>query len=191
MSSFTTLTGQLLIAMPQMDDPHFEHSVVYLFAHDAQDGAMGIIINKVIDDLTEEALYEHLKIEPQSEALSLARQRVHFGGPVGTEMGFVLHSADYREDSTAGIGNDFALTTSFAVLRAMSKGEGPRQHILALGYAGWGPGQLEAEIQSNGWLLVDADAGLVFDGDDNAKWTRALAKLGVKPEMLTGGAGRA
>src|ERR1700744_237360 len=142
--------GQLLIAMPQMDDPRFEHSVVYLFAHGEQEGAMGIIVNKTIDDLTEDEVYEHLKIEP----LNGVGGRVHFGGPVQTELGFVLHSAEYSETGTAGLADGFALTTSFDILRAMSKGEGPRQHILALGYAGWGPGQLEAEIQDNGWLLV-------------------------------------
>ena len=182
-----SLTGQLLIAMPQMEDPRFEHSVVYLFAHGEEEGAMGIIVNKTIDNLTEDEVYQHLKIEP----LAGVGQRVHFGGPVGTELGFVLHSAEYREESTAGIGNGFALTTSFDILRAMSKGQGPRQHILALGYAGWGPGQLEAEIKANGWLLVDAETGLVFDADDAGKWSQALAKLGVKPEMLSAGAGRA
>ncbi|HUO02675.1 MAG TPA: YqgE/AlgH family protein [Rhizomicrobium sp.] len=184
-----SLTGQLLIAMPQMEDPRFEHSVVYLFAHSEKDGAMGIIVNKTIGELTEEEVYEHLEIEPSVEA---GRARpVHFGGPVGTELGFVLHSGDYRETGTAGLAHGFALTTSFDILRAMSKGKGPRQHILALGYAGWGPGQLEAEIQDNGWLLVEADTGLVFGPDDGSKWSQALAKLGVKPEMLAGRAGQA
>jgi putative transcriptional regulator len=180
------LTGQLLIAMPQMEDPRFEHSVVYLFSHSGEEGAMGIIINKTIEGLTEGELFAHLKIEP---AVSL--QPVHFGGPVDAELGFVLHSAEYREEGTVGIGDDFALTTSFDVLRAMSKGVGPRRRLLALGYAGWGPGQLEAEIQGNGWLVVAADTDLVFAADDSGKWRSALAKLGVKPEMLSAGVGRA
>lgn len=184
-----SLTGQLLIAMPQMEDPRFEHSVVYLFAHSGEEGAMGIIVNKTIEELTEDELYEQLEIEPLIE--TRAARPVHFGGPVGTELGFVLHSAEYREETTAGLAGGFALTTSFDILRAMSKGIGPRQHILALGYAGWAPGQLEAEIQDNGWLLVDADTGLVFEADDGSKWQRALAKLGVKPEMLAGGSGQA
>jgi putative transcriptional regulator len=181
------LTGQLLIAMPQMEDPRFEHSVVYLFSHSEEEGAMGIIINKTIEGLTKGELFAHLKIE--GTAVSL--QPVHFGGPVDAELGFVLHSAEYREEGTVGIGDDFALTTSFDVLRAMSKGEGPRRNLLALGYAGWGPGQLEAEIQANGWLVVAADIDLVFAADDGGKWRRALAKLGVKPEMLSSGVGRA
>jgi putative transcriptional regulator len=181
------LTGQLLIAMPQMEDPRFEHSVVFLFSHGVEEGAMGVIINKTIDELTEGELFAHLEIKAAKPSL----QPVHFGGPVGTELGFVLHSAEYREKGTVGIGDDFALTTSFDVLKAISRGEGPRRRILALGYAGWGPGQLEAELQDNGWLLVAADTDLVFAADDNAKWQRALAKLGVKPEMLSGGVGRA
>ena len=183
----SVLTGQLLIAMPQMEDPRFEHSVVYLFSHSQDEGAMGVIINKTIEDLTEGELFAHLEIAQAAPSL----QPVHFGGPVGTELGFVLHSAEYREEGTVGIGDDFALTTSFDVLRAMSKGNGPRRRLLALGYAGWGPGQLEAELQANGWLVVAADTDLVFAADDGAKWNRALAKLGVKPEMLSGGVGRA
>ncbi len=143
------LTGQLLIAMPQMEDPRFEHSVVYLFSHSNEEGAMGIIINKTIDTLTEGELFAHLKLAGKAPS----PKPVHFGGPVSSELGFVLHSAEYREEGTVGIGGDFALTTSFAVLKAMSKGEGPRRRLLALGYAGWGPGQLEAEIQANGWLV--------------------------------------
>jgi putative transcriptional regulator len=181
------LTGQLLIAMPQMEDPRFEHSVVFLFSHSVEEGAMGVIVNKTINELTEGELFAHLKIKAAAPSL----QPVHFGGPVGTELGFVLHSAEYREKGTVAIGEDFALTTSFDVLKAISRGEGPRRRILALGYAGWGPGQLEAELQDNGWLLVAADTDLVFAADDNAKWQRALAKLGVKPEMLSGGVGRA
>lgn len=181
------LTGQLLIAMPQMEDPRFEHSVVYLFSHSEEEGAMGVIINKTIDALTQGELFAHLQIEGAAPSL----QPVHFGGPVGAELGFVLHSPEYREEGTVGIGDDFALTTSFDVLKAMSKGEGPRRRLLALGYAGWGPGQLETEIQANGWLLVAADTDLVFAADDGGKWRRALAKLGVKPEMLSAGVGRA
>jgi putative transcriptional regulator len=183
----SSLTGQLLIAMPQMEDPRFEHSVVFLFSHSAEEGTMGVIINKTIEELTEGELFAHLKIEGAGPSL----RRVHFGGPVGTELGFVLHSTEYREKGTVGIGDGFALTTSFDVLKAMSRGGGPLRHILALGYAGWSPGQLEAELQDNGWLMVAADADLVFAADDNAKWNQALAKLGVKPEMLSGGVGRA
>ena len=183
-----SLTGQLLIAMPQMEDPRFEHSVVYLFAHSEEDGAMGIIINKVLEDVTEAEIYAQLKFAAAPPGPARA---VHFGGPVQTGLGFVLHSPDYREAATAELGAGFALTTTLGILSAMSKGEGPRQRILALGYAGWAPEQLEAEIQANGWLLVGADTGLMFDTDDGSKWQRALAKLGISPEMLSGETGRA
>jgi putative transcriptional regulator len=116
---------------------------------------------------------------------------VHFGGPVDPGRGFVLHSADYREEGTLEIADEFAMTATLDILRAMGKGEGPSRCLLALGYAGWAPGQLDAEIHANGWLSVAADATLVFDADDDSKWQRALAKLGVSPEMLSGEAGHA
>jgi putative transcriptional regulator len=185
----SSLTGQLLVAMPQMQDPRFARSVVYLCAHSEEAGAMGLVVNKTIDALTVDELYTHLKIEPVTRANR--PQPVHFGGPVDQGRGFVLHSADYREEGTLDIGDQFAMTATLDILRAMSKGAGPRQCLLALGYAGWAPGQLDAEIQANGWLSVAADAELVFDPDDDGKWVRALAKLGVSPEMLSGEAGHA
>jgi putative transcriptional regulator len=182
-----SLTGQLLVAMPQMSDPFFDHSVVYLCAHGQEDGAMGLVINKKLDTLTIDELYAQLKIEPAVPS----NRPVHFGGPVAPGQGFVLHSPDYREDSTVSIGDEFAMTATIDILYAQSKGEGPRHGLVALGYAGWGPGQLEAEIGANGWLLVAADTSLVFDTNDDGKWQRALAKLGVSPEMLSGESGRA
>jgi putative transcriptional regulator len=186
----TSLTGQLLVAMPQMQDPRFARSVVYLCAHSGEAGAMGLVVNKPIDALTIDELYAHLKIEPARQIANRPKP-VHFGGPVDPGRGFVLHSADYREEGTLEIGEDFAMTATLDILRAMGKGEGPRQCLLALGYAGWSPGQLDAEIQANGWLSVAADAELVFGDDDDFKWQRALAKLGVSPEMLSADAGHA
>ena len=185
----TSLTGQLLVAMPQMQDPRFARSVVYLCAHSEDAGAMGLVVNKRIDALTIDELYTHLKIEPARRANR--PQPVHFGGPVDPGRGFVLHSPDYHEDGTLGIGDEFAMTATLDILRAMGKGEGPRQCLLALGYAGWAPGQLDAEIQANGWLSVPADADIVFGEADDQKWQRALAKLGVSPEMLSTDAGHA
>ena len=184
----TSLTGQLLVAMPQMQDPRFARSVVYLCAHSGEAGAMGLVVNKTIEALTIDELYAHLKIEPVRSNRPLP---VHFGGPVDPGRGFVLHSADYREEGTLGIGGEFAMTATLDILRAMGKGEGPRQSLLALGYAGWAPGQLDAEIHANGWLSVPADADLVFDEPDDSKWQRALAKLGVSPSMLSTDAGHA
>ena len=184
----SSLTGQLLVAMPQMQDPRFARSVVYMCAHSEEAGAMGLVVNKTIDALTLDELCSHLNIEPAR--LNQSRP-VHFGGPVDPGRGFVLHSADYREEGTLEIDGGFAMTATIDILRAMSKGEGPRQTLLALGYAGWAPGQLDAEIQANGWLSVAADAGLVFGEADERKWERALAKLGVSPSMLSGDAGHA
>ena len=184
-----SLTGQLLVEMPQLSDPFFARSVVYLCAHSEDDGAMGLIVNKTIESLTLDQLYAQLSIEPVMH--DEPPRPVHFGGPVATGQGFVLHSADYREEGTLAIGDEFALTATVDILRAAGKGEGPRQRLLALGYAGWGPGQLDAEIQANGWLLVAADTHIVFDAEIDSKWQRALAKLGVSPEMLSGETGRA
>jgi len=174
--------------MPQMEDPRFARSVIYLCAHSEEAGAMGLVINKTIDALTVDELYAHLNIGP---ARLDPPRPVHFGGPVDPGRGFVLHSPDYREDGTLGIGDEFAMTATLDILRAIGKGEGPRQSLLALGYAGWAPGQLDAEIQANGWLSVAADAGLVFDDAQDSKWQRALAKLGVSPSMLSSDAGHA
>jgi putative transcriptional regulator len=184
----SSLTGQLLVAMPQMQDPRFARSVVYLCAHSEDAGAMGLVVNKTFDELTIDELYAHLKIEPTRRNRPLP---VHFGGPVDPGRGFVLHSPDYHEDGTLGIGDAFAMTATLEILRAIGKGEGPRQSLLALGYAGWAPGQLDAEIQANGWLSVAADPELVFDEAHTDKWQRALAKIGVSPEMLSTEAGHA
>ena len=183
----TSLTGQLLIAMPQMQDPFFAHSVVYLCAHGQEAGTMGFIVNKTIESFTIDKIYEQLDIAPQMP--THPPQMVHFGGPVAPGQGFVLHSLDYREEETQIIGDEFALTASFDILRAKAKGAGPRQCLLALGYSGWAPGQLEAEIKSNGWLLAPADTELIFNGQDDSKWRRALAKLGIRPENLSGDSG--
>jgi putative transcriptional regulator len=123
--------------------------------------------------------------------LSNRPQPVHFGGPVDPGRGFVLHSADYREEATLDITGDFAMTATIDILRAIGKGEGPRQCLLALGYAGWAPGQLDAEIQANGWLSVPADPDLVFDDEQDGKWQRALKKLGIDLSMLSTDAGHA
>ncbi len=183
-----TLTGDLLVAMPQMMDPRFARSVVYICAHSENEGAMGLVINKLLASLTMDELFTHLKLEP---AAIVRARPVHFGGPVESGRGFVLHTADYREEGTLVVGSDFAITATLDILRAIGRGEGPRRSLLALGYAGWAPGQLDAEMQANGWRSVAADSDLVFDDDFDAKWQRALAKLGVDLTMLSTDAGHA
>ena len=181
------LEGMMLVAMPQMADTRFARSVVYLCAHSAE-GAMGLVINKLIDSITFPDLLRQLKLDPGPDTAPI---RVHFGGPVETGRGFVLHSDDYVQDSTLVIDDGIALTATIDVLRAIAGGEGPRRSLLALGYAGWKPGQLDAEIQANGWLHVAADAQLIFDADLDHKWERAMSKIGVDISALSGTAGRA
>jgi putative transcriptional regulator len=183
-----SLAGELLVAMPQMQDPRFARSVIYLCAHSEDAGAMGLVINKTLTSLTFDELCAQLKLTPSRLHQS---RPVHFGGPVEPGRGFVLHTADYEEDATLKVGSDFAVTATLDILRAIGTGGGPARSILALGYAGWAPGQLDAEIQANGWLSVPADAGLVFDADLDGKWRRALAKLGVDLTMLSTEAGHA
>ena len=183
-----SLAGQLLVAMPQMMDPRFARSVVYVCAHSEDEGAMGLVINKLVASLTMEELLTHLKLE--ADARNKVRP-VHFGGPVEPGRGFVLHTPDYHEDATLLIGGEFAVTATLDILRAIGKGEGPRRNLLALGYAGWAPGQLDAEMQANSWLSVAADSDLVFDDDFDAKWQRALGKLGIDLSMLSTDAGHA
>jgi putative transcriptional regulator len=179
--------GQLLVAMPQMQDPRFAKSVIYLCAH-TPEGAMGLVLNKLVDSITFPDLLEQLSIEP---AISGDEIRVHFGGPVESGRGFVLHTADYQREGTLPINSGIALTATVDILRDMARGAGPRQTLLALGYAGWGPGQLDAEIQANGWLQVPADEQLVFGENLEAKWELAMAKLGIDFGRLSSDAGHA
>jgi putative transcriptional regulator len=181
----TSLTGQLLIAMPQMEDRRFSRSVVFMCAHNAE-GAMGLIVNKTVEQPSMGELLKQLSIEGDG----FSRALVHFGGPVEAARGFVLHSTDYTEQATLVVG-DVGLTATMDILRAIGRGEGPRQRFFALGYAGWGPGQLDTEIQANGWLTVPSDNALLFDETNEDKWRRAIATLGVDPFALSGDAGHA
>lgn len=182
------LAGQLLIAMPQMSDPRFRRSVIYVCAHSDQ-GAMGLVVNKALPNLTFLELLEQLEIN--SDNLSRPLQ-VHFGGPVEGGRGFVLHSLDYRlPQATLQVAPSVGLTATVDVLRAIVRGEGPVRAFLALGYAGWAAGQLEDEIRANGWLHCPADDKLLFDAELDKRWQLALAKLGVEPSLLSSNAGTA
>lgn len=187
LSTTEGLAGQLLVAMPQMQDPRFARTVIYLCAH-TPEGAMGLVLNRLAHSITFPDLLEQLGIGPTVAGDEI---RVHFGGPVESGRGFVLHTADYRREGTLPINSGIALTATVDILRDIARGAGPRQRLLALGYAGWGPGQLDAEIQANGWLQVPADEQLVFGRDLDAKWEQALAKLGVEHGRLSGDAGHA
>jgi putative transcriptional regulator len=181
------LTGQLLVAMPQMRDPRFARSVIYMCAHSA-DGAMGLVVNRRVGSITFDDLLKQLNIGPNKRNDEI---RIHFGGPVEQGRGFVLHSSDYLQSGSLRVDDHVALTATLDILKEMAAGGGPRKSLLALGYAGWGPGQLDAEIQANGWLSVSSDEALVFDADLDRKWERAIGKIGIDFSMLSGEAGHA
>jgi putative transcriptional regulator len=179
--------GQLLVAVPHMEDPRFQHSVIYMCSHD-RDGAVGLIVNKLIEHMPFADLLRQLNVTGQWSDKHI---RVHFGGPVEPGRGFVLHSPDYAVEGTKKVGGEMALTGTTEILRDIALGRGPQQSLLALGYPRWGPGQLDREIQQNGWLVVGSDAPLLFDADLEGKWQRAIHKLGFEPGALTNVAGRA
>lgn len=183
------LAGQILIAMPSMSDPRFARTVIYLCAHNA-DGAMGLVLNRVISSISFRDLLEELKVEEPSDGQTFA-PAIHFGGPVETGRGFVLHSADYVGPDSMPLSGKMALTATVDILKAIAAGTGPQRHLLALGYAGWGPGQLDGELHENAWLSVEADPDLVFGDDLDEKWDRALAKLGISVSLLSTDAGHA
>jgi putative transcriptional regulator len=185
----------MLIAMPGIGDPRFERSVVFVCAH-SPDGAMGLVINKMVEDITFAEMLQRLDILSEKDPIRLpARTRdfsVQFGGPVETGRGFVLHTTDYYvDDSTLPIDDQIGLTATLDVLRAIATGEGPRNALLALGYSGWAPGQLEHEIHQNGWLHCEADESLLFDLDIEQRYQAALGKLGIDLSMLSSEAGHA
>lgn len=181
------LAGHLLIAMPGMQDPRFDHSVVCLCAHSSE-GAMGVMINRPLAGMVFDDLLRQLKVEPLPPA---RRIRMLSGGPVETGRGFVLHTDDWRTEGSLDFAPGLTLTASTDILAAIAGGGGPRDGVLALGYAGWGPGQLEDEIQRNAWLNVPADAALLFREDLSGSWNAALARLRIDPALLSGTAGHA
>ncbi|MEQ8603040.1 MAG: YqgE/AlgH family protein [Marivibrio sp.] len=181
------LTGQLLVAMPGMADPRFQRSVIYMCLHNAE-GAMGLVINRLVESMTFDELLEQLDLGASRAQDEI---RVHFGGPVESGRGFVLHSTDYAQDATVDMENGIGLTATIDILRDIARGDGPQARLLALGYAGWGPGQLDEEIQENAWLHVPADPSLVFNERLDEKWDQAIARLGFDPALLSSEAGRA
>ena len=183
-----TLTGKLLVAMPGMGDPRFDRRVIFRCSH-GEDGALGLIVNKPTRSLSFADLLEQLDIGVASPERDIG---VHFGGPVENGRGFVLHSGDYGDNSsTLKVGPAFGMTATLDILEDIARGEGPKDAILTLGYAGWGPGQLESEILANGWLTCDASGDIVFSANDDGKWAAALSSIGVDPLTLSATAGRA
>lgn len=182
------LGGKFLIAGPSMGDRRFRDTLIYLCVHDAEQ-AMGIIINKPKPDLNLSTMLPHLGIEGE---VTHENNQVLHGGPVEIERGFVLHSRDYfNVDTSLPLSETLALSTSKDILTALVSDHSPKKAVLALGYAGWHGGQLEEEIKNNGWLVSDADEDMIFYGNPKEKWKKALAKLGVSPELLSAQAGNA
>lgn len=182
------LEGKILIAMPSMGDPRFEHSVVLLCSHSEQ-GAMGLIINKPNREIRMSDVLDQLDIAGSPEMTNLV---VHFGGPVETGRGFVLHSDDYTSSlHTLSVPGGFGMTATLDILEEIAQGKGPDSALMMLGYAGWGPGQLEQEIAQNGWLTADASPNLVFQVPASQQWAAALESLGVDPLSLSSAAGHA
>lgn len=188
MTATDSLEGKLLIAMPGMGDPRFDKSVIFMCAH-SDDGALGLIVNKPALDLGFAEVIKKLEIDVDAPERDI---RIHVGGPVENGRGFVLHSGEYQSNgATLKVNDAFGMTATPDVLEEIALGQGPEAAILALGYSGWGPGQLETEILANGWLTCDAAPDIVFGGDDESKWSAALATLGVDPLLLSADAGRA
>lgn len=186
--SDSTLVGKLLIAMPDMSDPRFANTVIYMCAH-SDEGGMGLIVNKPQPDVKFAKLLEQMDIPA---TLALRDVPVHYGGPVDQQRGFVLHSNDYASDNgTLDVDEHYRMTATVQVLEDLASGEGPDVSIMALGYAGWGPGQLEYEIGQNGWLTCAPNDAILFGGDNEGKWAAALKLLGIDPLVLSATAGRA
>jgi putative transcriptional regulator len=189
------LDGQMLVATPAMQDERFSRSVIYICAHSSE-GAMGIVVNQPAAHISFPDLLVKLDVIPAADLITLPSRaggvKVLKGGPVETERGFVLHSADFFiENSTLPIDRGICLTATLDILKAIARGNGPESAILALGYAGWAPGQLETEIHDNGWLHCAADPELLFGTDIEAKYAKAMGKIGIRPGMLSSEVGHA
>ena len=169
-----SLAGRLLVATDRMDDPRFIETVIFMVWH-GTDGAMGVIVNRPLGDVGIEGLLEHLGVESEGITGSIM---IHYGGPVEERQGLILHSSDYLADGTIVVDEAWALTAQFDLLRDIGAGEGPRRSLLVFGYAGWAPGQLEAEIAAGHWVSIPAEESLVFDANGGSKWERAIDRHG-------------
>ncbi len=170
------LAGQLLVATPEMKDPHFAETVIYMVRHN-EDGAMGVVVNRPVARGSISDLLKVLGVDSEGASGEIT---LHYGGPVEPREGFVLHSKDYVSDGTIVVQGGFSLTANIEILRAISRGKGPRRSLVVMGYAGWGPGQLEAEIRAKTWFLIPAEEALIFDEDAEAKWDNARARRRIK-----------
>lgn len=187
MNSTPYLEGQLLLAMPGLEDQRFDHSVIFLCNHD-ETGAMGLVINQPLPNMTLSSMLKQLKI---TLADGIEDATIKCGGPVEPGRGFVLHTADYSQDNTMVVSQKLAITATTDVMKAIADGSGPKNYLVALGYAGWGAGQLDDEIQDNSWMIAPAEPELLFHTENDSLWTRAMAMLGVDISMLSSESGHA
>lgn len=179
--------GHLLVATPLIRVSCFTKSVIYLCVHDAS-GAMGLIVNQTLDDVNGSLIWDYFNIDAKDKSLLMP---IHFGGPVDAARGFILHSDEYDKHSPMHVTNGFAVSSNIDILKDIAEGKGPQQKMLALGYAGWAPGQLEAEIESNSWLTVPASKELVFGTDNASKWLLSAKTVGIDPYKLSADVGHA
>ncbi|MEP2943688.1 MAG: YqgE/AlgH family protein [Hyphomicrobiales bacterium] len=194
-NTITSLKGQILIAMPSMEDSRFHKTVIYICEH-TEDGTMGIVLNRAMKDMSFSDILEQVQVlgdkDDMPEPSGAPEITVHRGGPVETGRGFVLHTDDYHiEDSTHRINDKVSLTETLEILKVLARGEGPKKAFFALGYAGWSAGQLESEIQQNSWLNSEATHDLIFNSNPEAKYDAALAHLGIDPALLSTSSGHA
>ncbi len=187
MTQATHLSNHFLIAMPRLADPNFQHSTTYICEHN-EDGAMGLVFNRPLNLNIKEVL-EEMDIEAEDPVL--ATTQVYDGGPVHEERGFVLHRPAKLWESSVVVSEHLAITTSKDILVEIGKGNGPAQYLVTLGYAGWGPGQLEMELAANAWLTCPADLSVLFDEPAESRWARAAAIIGVDLTLLSGDSGHA
>lgn len=181
------LVGKCLVAMPALEDSNFHRTVVYVCAHTAE-GAMGLVVNRTIDQLSFDDILEQMNITP---SVATDQIRVHFGGPVEAARGFVLHTADYRDEGTLPVDSNISLTATAEVLKDIASGQGPRQSLMVLGYAGWGSGQLDTELKENAWLICQPDEDILFGTATRDKWMLAMDRMGIDMSRLVDTAGHA
>ena len=183
------LTGRILLAMPSMGDPRFHKAVIYMCADD-ENGAMGLVVNHRLPGVDMKDLLTQLEID-KPEDKTVEQIPVLSGGPVETARGFVLHSTDFEQGETIKINEEFSVTGTIDALKAIAQGDGPEELLFILGYAGWGAGQLDEELQQNAWLVLDPDKALIFDVKPDTMWDKAIEKIGIDPGMLSSMTGRA
>lgn len=182
-----SLRDHFLVAMPNLKGSFFDHSLTYICEHSA-DGAMGLVVNTPLKGFSLRAILEQMNLQFSGD---IQEQAVLSGGPVQIDRGFVLHDGERSFESTLTVSRDIRLTSSKDIMQAIAEGSGPRHTLVALGYAGWGPGQLEQELSENAWLTVPADPAIIFETPADQRWQAAASQLGIDPNLLTPDAGHA